>query len=320
MNDEGKRCSTLVRTVYLDTNHWIELARAAHGRPDHPAHVGVLALLRSLAQGGELQLPLSWFNYLEVHQCRSIRRRRRVARLMTELSRGLSLAPLTACVATQLPQSVARFAGLDRVPPTVLAIGRGVGHAFGMQPVSRFDATALFLEPMLAAEPEGLDQRDLRLADEVLRELKVRSEARAREMEDGREWAQNDSSDASQRYHLARQAINFRPVLIQALRENALRLDSSHAAAQETLTAIIRGVPELSVRVALSVARDLQRDRRIVGNDLRDIDALSVAIPNCDFIVTEKFWASLCKRKASGVLHGDRVLGRLDDLARVLTA
>ena len=305
-------------TVYLDTNHWISLARAASGHPTDPGHVRILELLRHHVAAGELQLPLSWIHYIEVHQAHQVERRRRLARLMIELSQGLSIAPLSLRLPESLTQSVARAFGIVRVPQPAAVLGRGVAFAFGQPRMSLFDGTALFMEPILAGTQDGLGDAELALAAEVLTSLRAGSSSRAREFEAGRAWARRDSPDALFRLHLARTAIQVRPAILDALYANAVTLDLSSPTAETTLTAIILGVPELAVSVRLNVARDLQHDRRVAGNDFRDIDALCLAIPCCDLVVTEALWTSLSNRRASAVPHGDRVVRSLESLEHFL--
>lgn len=305
-------------TVYLDTNHWVYLARAANGRPTNPGHVRILELLRRHVAAGELRLPLSWIHYVEVHQAHPVERRQRLAKLMIELSQGLSIAPLSWRLPESLTQSVARAFGIVRVPQPVAVLGCGVAFAFGQPRMPLFDGTAPFMEPILAGESTGLGVSELALAAETLRSLRSSSASRAKEFEDGRAWARKDSPDALLRLHLARTAIQFRPAILDALRANAVTLDLSSPTAEQSLTEIILGVPELAVSVRLNVARDLQHDRHIAGNDFRDIDALCLAIPCCDLVVTEALWTSLSNRRVSTVPHGDRVVRSLKSLERFL--
>ncbi|MFN8587947.1 MAG: hypothetical protein U0704_09110 [Candidatus Eisenbacteria bacterium] len=211
-------------TVYLDTNHWISLARAANGHPTDPSHVRILEVLRHHVEAGELQLPLSWVHYIEVHQAHRVERRRRLAKLMIELSQGLSIAPLSWRLPESLTQSVARAFGIVRVPRPVAVLGRGVSFAFGQPRMSLFDGTTPFMEPILAGELGGLEDAELALAAETLTSLRAGSASRAREFEDGRAWARKDSPDALLRLHLARTAIQVRPAILDALRANAVTL------------------------------------------------------------------------------------------------
>lgn len=51
--------------VYLDQNKWIDLARAAHGRPGGESHRDALDLLRYATEQYLVSLPLSMAHYFE---------------------------------------------------------------------------------------------------------------------------------------------------------------------------------------------------------------------------------------------------------------
>jgi hypothetical protein len=84
------------------------------------------------------------------------------------------------------------------------------------------------------------------------------------------------------------------------------------------LTEVILGVGELRVRVALGELRDRQAHRPITSNDLRDIDALGAAIPNCAVVVTEKFWTALARQAQLEEHFGTRIIGDLRGLPGTL--
>ncbi|MCL4235765.1 MAG: hypothetical protein KJ042_14730, partial [Deltaproteobacteria bacterium] len=52
-------------------------------------------------------------------------------------------------------------------------------------------------------------------------------------------------------------------------------------------------IPSLDVSCCLCAERDFQRFRKIQPNDARDIIALSVAFPNCDYLVVERFFGHI---------------------------
>jgi len=58
----------------------------------------------------------------------------------------------------------------------------------------------------------------------------------------------------------------------------------------------ISEIPTLNVHVELGVQKTKQRTKPTDPNDLFDLDFLSVAIPYCDCVVTERFWVDLVRR------------------------
>ena len=55
-------------------------------------------------------------------------------------------------------------------------------------------------------------------------------------------------------------------------------------------------MPVLDIEITLHVERNEHRDRKIGANDEIDIGFLSLAVPYCHAVVTEKFWTSLVRR------------------------
>src|SRR5207249_3551516 len=54
----------------------------------------------------------------------------------------------------------------------------------------------------------------------------------------------------------------------------------------ERMTEMLMAVPELDVKIALVAERNEHWDRAVDTNDDRDIDAVAMAVPNCDIVVT----------------------------------
>jgi hypothetical protein len=81
-----------MKVIYLYQNHWIELARAANGRARHPMTPSVLEVLRQARALGRACFPLSYAHYLETRKHCQPDGRLRLAKLMLELSGGITVA------------------------------------------------------------------------------------------------------------------------------------------------------------------------------------------------------------------------------------
>jgi hypothetical protein len=66
----------------------------------------------------------------------------------------------------------------------------------------------------------------------------------------------------------------------------------------------------------LEIYRD--SNRRWSWNMLRDVDALSIAIPYCDVVVADKDAADLARRTKAPQRHGTVVISRLGELVDLL--
>jgi hypothetical protein len=94
--------------------------------------------------------------------------------------------------------------------------------------------------------------------------------------------------------------------------------DMDHDIPMEQLESIdyayewIQKFPCVFTFASLGTMRDMQKQRDIKPNDINDLMALSVAIPYCDIVVTEKFWTSLSKQVGLESLYDTHVTADID--------
>lgn len=83
---------------------------------------------------------------------------------------------------------------------------------------------------------------------------------------------------------------------------------------RERVVSFVERVPTL--RIAAEMKLEIFRDanRKWNWNILRDIDALSIAIPYCDVVVADKDAAALARRTKAPARHGSIVVSLLDEL------
>src|SRR5713226_5709929 len=81
-----------MKTVYLDQNKWIDLARAFHGKDSEPRLNRALDFVRDASRQGSISVPLSAVHYMETAKIGNRARRARLGVVMWELSCGYTLA------------------------------------------------------------------------------------------------------------------------------------------------------------------------------------------------------------------------------------
>jgi hypothetical protein len=107
---------------------------------------------------------------------------------------------------------------------------------------------------------------------------------------------------------------------------NEYRVSLARLAGGEPMTARSRaGMVDFadrmpSVRIAVDMKTELFRNsqRTWTDNHLHDIDALSVAVPYCRLVVTDKDAAASLARTKAGERNGTVILSRLADVPDVL--
>ena len=81
---------------------------------------------------------------------------------------------------------------------------------------------------------------------------------------------------------------------------------------------ILERVPTGLVMISLLIQRDLQFDRPITKNDISDVWSLSLAIPYCDIVVTDKEMASFALKSKLDNKCGTKILNSIYDLEEFL--
>jgi len=118
-----------MKVIYLDQNHWIELARTAYGRASRPETPMVLEALRQARASGRTCFPLSFGHYIETRKRGNADQRLRLAKFMLELSGGITVAPPDVVFRHEIDMALGRcFPGRAGPEPFEL-LGRGAAHA-----------------------------------------------------------------------------------------------------------------------------------------------------------------------------------------------
>jgi len=120
------------RTVYLDLNHWIALAKAATDHRDGAQYRDTLAACRDVSKAGVV-FPISSVSYIEVSKIRDPRQRAHLAEVMEELSGFRTILSHPRIVTMELDAAISDALGVPSPDQQVLAyLGPGVGYAFGV--------------------------------------------------------------------------------------------------------------------------------------------------------------------------------------------
>ena len=77
-------------------------------------------------------------------------------------------------------------------------------------------------------------------------------------------------------------------------------------------------IAPIHVEAELAVERDAHYEKRIQGNDMFDIGFLSVAIPYCDIVVTERFWCHIANSTSLTSRYDTTMLTRLGELRAIV--
>jgi hypothetical protein len=87
---------------------------------------------------------------------------------------------------------------------------------------------------------------------------------------------------------------------------------------KEWLSEFLDDIPSAAIVMTLNEKAFRDSYEQWTGNDLRDIDAMSSAIPYCDVVMTDKHVAAQLKRSPAVTRQCTLLLSRLRDLNGVL--
>ncbi|MFD3580519.1 hypothetical protein [Streptomyces sp. NPDC058644] len=303
--------TSLPLKVYLDLNHWYALGDALAGVPQNPDHVSVLKQLQGHVERGEVAFPLSAVHYMELTENPRDSYRERAADAMALLSRFMTMAPEFKILDEELAREFNRRLGRPAFPVKVAKFGVGVGFAFGEpkrmvlkgiteenrqeletrlgMSVSEFEASAnATAEYWVLRGPTGTLRSAIpsydpyaarRVADAQLADFSVMIDTLRTDPDIAKRpmdaiCARQLGFDIIDHYTRALMSAGF------------VKRTPFHGRAE--LTNFLTALPSRKVVTMMHFhyLKDVHRNWTI--NDLRDIAALSIAIPYCDVVVTDK--------------------------------
>ena len=334
-----------VHVVYLDLNHWIYLAQASVGHSKGSSFVRALEACRAARSAGTAVFVLSGTHYMEMLKIKDPAQRRAIADVMEQLTNFAALVSRVVVMELELTGMLDRFATEPSPLPIISLIGRGCGHAFGRQTGfkimgpsgdeadrvrervgakafdDRVDQANLLFERSVLRGPTDDEVENLRALGWNPEALKQVAERRAAEERDqtlrldgGGPWRQSRLRDVVSARELL---IEFQDILPRALAERGLVL-SDVSSDPQSARAFVRAMPSTEVSIELKTAWHRNRDKHWTANDMHDIDAMSLAVPYCDVVVTEKACQHVLGAACLGKRMHTALLRNLEDLPRTL--
>ena len=335
-----------IKVVYLDLNHWIWLAKTVRGRPGSARFVADLDACESARTSGEAVFVLGAEHWFEMLNIKDPSQRDALAEVMERLTAFSSLVSRAVVMELELSAVLDRFARVATPCPTVCLLGRGIRHAVGLQSGLRVmgptgDVTQDFRERVgPSAFDEFVRRSELQLERSVLRGPRDEEVASARAYgwnpegvrrvtarRVSEERAQAARLDAETRWRRGRLRdvvaaheliVEFQEILPRSLAARRLNLRDV-APDRISAQALVRSMPSTEVAIELKTAWHRDRNKSWEENDIHDIDALALAVPYCDVVVTEKACHHVLTNAGLGERMHTALLRRLEDLPAILT-
>ncbi len=311
------------KLVYLDQNHWITLARQQEGLGNNDDVKKSLDAVKRASKKGDTRFPLSFVHLTETCSTRNRKRRESLAKFMVDISCGYTIIPYVSVMNAEVQQAMVKQLGLCTTDLRQFVVGRGIPAILGSK-LELIDAEGLpadFKTELLQKieEPETL----LRcMTDEGIIEAFRKSRSSDTEVVEKLEKIRKEDEkipDKDSRRRISFAKFFKSDILPEMVRiTNALGVKPQQVM-PESMTEEDAEKFFLNIRTAytsftLTHKRDVQRHRRIDKHDFNDLAALSIAIPYCDIVVTEKFWTALATQEKLDKIYNTHILSSVSEL------
>lgn len=325
--------------VFLDQLHWIALARARLGRPGTTDDVEAYEYLVELANQNRAVIPIAAATYMEIARIGSYRQRTDLADTIGMVGGFVTIGSATLALDLQLKNALAARFGGEKSNVT-WPFGIGVGFAFGFRggmrigvageepraprvgPLSPDEAALTAIcEYMMLRGPSPEEIPDLRAngyRPEAVAQMesdRVKHEQYLKDRLAGRSDLKGKLGDIVVARHLYWELGN---VLPRHLARYGFTADEFFSHGKEWLTEFLMDVPSAAVNIALREQNFKNSYKAWTGNDIRDFDAMSEAVPYCDIVLTDKHVREQLRKSGVPARLGMLVISRLSELNDVL--
>jgi hypothetical protein len=319
-----------VTLVYLDLNHWISFAQASTGHPNGIPFVETLKACKVAKSAGAAVFVLSATHYMEMNKIKDPSQRHAIADVMEELTGFAALMDRVVVMSLELDAMLDPFAKAPSPWTRISLLGKGVRHCFGRARGVRImgpngDATEEVRARLGAEKFDDLvAQAELQLERSVLRGpaddevenlracgYKPETTIQSGEKRAAQERELSPTLDGETRWRRGRLrdvvaarelCVEFEDILPRVLVPRRLVLRDIISDPESALK-FVRAMPSTDVSVELKTAWHRNRDKKWSANDIYDIDAMGLAVPYCDIVVTEK----ACHHALSTARLGERM-------------
>ena len=321
--------------IFLDLKDWVSLAKARLGRPQFPQDTRAYEALRAATSAGEVIVPLTAATYMEVARISSLRQRTDLANVIAEISGFVAITSLSVALEHQLQAALA--ARLGGPPPAPIPVF-GLGNPFAVGEQKAFvlrkkgggapDLPAALVheietagrvigEYMMLRGPAPEDLPALRALGYRPEEVIKVEEGRVKREKDLAAMLKDGTADRGRLGDIVAARYLYWELgdrLPSMLQPYGLDVSDFFAEGKEWLTALLEDIPSAAINITLSDKGFRNSYKKWAGNDIRDADATSAAIPYCDIVMTDNYVAAQLAKSPAVARHGTLVLSRLSDL------
>lgn len=313
-----------MKRIYLDLNHWIFLAQAHYAKNNNKYRDTYDKIVQSVEKGDAIY-PISSTHIIEASKNYNTQRRRRLAEVMWNISKGWTIAPGAYLVRKQIKTCIRNRYSKDMLiekHEVHSAFGRSIVFAFGMEEkMSKYfhdseEIAARFLDMLRMPESGRSYFINMLVGDnpELMNRLIQDARDIANRTEQSREVSKNESKYIRKKIYCVIATKDAQDDIAFCLKEYGVSIETFMEQGENKLISFLESVPTLNIDINLSTERSNHWDRQIDPNDMYDLENMSISIPYCDIVLNEPFWIELAKRKKYDIQYNTVLLSSLDQL------
>jgi hypothetical protein len=301
-----------MKTIYLDTNKWIDLSWAHCDVTDKNREV--LTYLKNKVQKGEWRLPLSFIHCHEIIKMKDPLNRRRLWEFAVSLSRCCGLLNKQFILDSLIEESVHSVFNVPSNGTKITPFTKNGFFGFDFQ--SEYPSVMECIQTERGWIDFWLDLPDEK-HDQLFEGLKKLESTFVNQRTALKNSSRNDDADIRKRSYIASLLLDYQEKYLLAIGNIGKTQHDIESLSMQDRIRLITNVPPLDVEVALAVQHQQQWDRREKENDFRDVSQLCLAVPSCDVVLTEKYWIDKLKREKMDKKYGTQLLSDISDLLKL---
>jgi hypothetical protein len=313
------------KIIYLDQNKWIDIARAYYGREDGKKFKPVLDRLQAKVDSKEIIIPISAVHIIETARSVDKARRIRLANFISQLSKSYGILPYISVREQEITNAILIKLGKQPIYNIgEIAINRGMAHILGMElpkvpllpDYEKYLIEVNQLEPFIAKMMIDFISREL------VEELKNEDIDAIADYEKARHL-KNEKLSKEMRLRVAIMEMaqdRIIPIIIEQLKKMSIIPRPFVDSFNDIMDwkNFFFSMPTMDIYINLHVLRDSDKGKPIHRNDTNDIAYLSIAVPYCDIVVTENYWAHQLVSNGYDRKYNTTILTDLTELLELL--
>jgi hypothetical protein len=329
------------RFIYLDTKHWIQLARARFGLRGGEAFQPALQAVERAVTERQALFPFGMVSIYETLNTPDPEQRKRLAHVMVSLSGNTVLATPEEVVPKEIANAVSQVLGRELPFPDLSPFRSGLIRAFRTEEQARRERYDLLASLALHIPIDTLFKRAERAFAEVESEVGTfqilaggDEQSRQATLSGLRETADRirDGTELFRRSpqghgrqnrfdgYLREYLRSNRDSIVDAFHHMGGDFDAFEQTGASAFAQLFERVPYIDVQIKLSVERDQNLRREIASNDIPDTIHMGMAIPYCYAVGGDRYTVHIIRKTSLDAKYGTLVFRELDELTSLLNS